>query len=118
MISGDLFLGCGSLLAPNSGAWMAKPAEIPDLVTDLVDLSKEYLRQETVEPARRLGRAAGLGLLAAVLIATGLVLLLIAGLRWAIELLPDTEWWSTVAYGGAAVVGLIVAALFMWRASR
>ena len=30
--------------------------EIPQLVTELFDMAKEYLRQETIEPAKKLGR--------------------------------------------------------------
>jgi hypothetical protein len=32
---------------------MASPAELPQLVGEFVDLSKEYLRQETLEPAKQ-----------------------------------------------------------------
>ena len=41
---------------------MAEPNELPQMVTDLVGMSKEYLRQETLEPAKKLGRFAGIGI--------------------------------------------------------
>lgn len=48
---------------------------------ELLDLLKAYLRQETVEPLRRLGRYVGLGLAGSALLAVGLVLLALSGLR-------------------------------------
>ena len=44
---------------------MANVQELPELLTQSLDLSKQYLKQETLEPAKRLGKAAGLGFAAA-----------------------------------------------------
>ena len=38
---------------------MANATELPDLVREFTDMSREYLLQETVEPAKQLGRYAG-----------------------------------------------------------
>jgi hypothetical protein len=94
---------------------MAGPTELPQLVTEFVDMSKEYLRQETLEPAKRLGRFAGFTLGASIMFAVGGVLLAIAGVRGIIYLLPDGPNWSALGYvlGAVAigvVIGLIVAA--------
>ena len=93
---------------------MAGPSELPQLVTEFVDLSKEYLRQETVEPAKRLGRFAGFTVAASFLFAIGGILLAIAGTRGIIYLLPEGPNWEALGYilaalALAAVIGVIVA---------
>jgi hypothetical protein len=93
---------------------MAGPSELPQLVTEFVDLSKEYLRQETLEPAKRLGRFAGFTIGASLMFAIGGLLLAIAATRGIIYLLPDGPNWSALGYvlgalAIALVIGLIVA---------
>lgn len=92
--------------------------ELPDQIGELVDLSKEYLRQETLEPAKRLGRVAGLGLLAAIFFAVGSVLLAVAGTRTLIRLLPDGDLWSALGLTISFLVLAAIAGVIMWRASR
>ena len=60
---------------------MARATELPQLITEFVDMSKEYLRQETIEPAKQLGRFAGFSLAAAVLFSIGSLFLSVAGVR-------------------------------------
>jgi hypothetical protein len=92
---------------------MPEPHEIPQLTTELIDMSREYLRQETIEPVKRLGKTAGIGIGGAIAISLGaffLVLALYSGLKtW----LPKGEWYvvlarflSALGAGGAA--GLVV----------
>ncbi len=88
---------------------MAKPAELPQLVTELVDMSKAYLQQETVEPLKRLGRYAGFSVGGGVLLAVGWLLLVIALLRWTTDLLPEGAIWEVLAYAIAAIVSLMIA---------
>ena len=114
---------------------MPGATELPQLVTEFVDMSKEYLRQETVEPAKRLGRGlagGGLGaavllampearfreiipwllLFATVLFAIGGVLLAIAGMRGIIYLLPEGPNWSALGYIlGALAIGVVIGAM-------
>ncbi len=97
---------------------MSNAKEIPELVGELVDLSKEYLRQETVEPAKRLGRAAGLGFLAGLLLSLGALLLSVALLRFVIDLLPSSELWSAAGYGITTVALAAIAGLIMWGVTR
>ena len=97
--------------------FMPDPKEIPQMITELVDMSKEYLRQETIEPAKRLGKYASFSLLGAVLFA-GAAILFTLGLHALLRrLLPDTQWWAVLAklfttLGAGAGAGLIV-----WRMS-
>ena len=95
-----------------------KTAEISQLVTELFELSKQYLEQETVAPLRRTARYAGLSLLAGFLFAGGWLLLVVAELRWVLELLPDTPLWSAAAYAITAVTALLLAAMIVWAAGR
>ena len=53
-----LFGVCPALV---SLAYYGRPAIDPAATTELIDMSREYLRQETLEPAKRLGRHAGMG---------------------------------------------------------
>ncbi len=95
-----------------------KTAEISQLVTELFEMSKQYLEQETVAPLRRTARYAGLSLLAGVLFAVGWLLLVVAELRWLMDLLPDTPLWSVLAYALTAITALGLAALIIWGAGR
>jgi hypothetical protein len=97
---------------------MAGPKEIPELVNELVDLSKEYLRQETIEPAKKLGKFGGMRLGAAVLTCTAAFLLTLGFFALMRRLLPDTQWWAVAArlltfLGAGAAAGIIG-----WRMSR
>ena len=94
---------------------MPEPHEIPQLTTELIDMSREYLRQETLEPAKRLGKTAGMGLGGAVAISLGtffLVLALYNGLKmW----LPAGEWWVVLARFITALAAAGGAGLVAWR---
>lgn len=97
---------------------MSKVNELPQMASELVDLSKEYLRQETLEPAKRLGKVAGLSIGAGLLLAIGVILLATAGMRYLIELLPEGGLWTALALFISAVVAGGIGGLIMWRATR
>lgn len=97
---------------------MAEPREIPELVTDLVDMTKQYAIQETVEPAKKLGKAAGMSLLAGLLWTIGAILVSVAGMRYVVRALPDTPLSSALGYTIAAVALLLVAGFIMWVVTR
>ena len=94
------------------------PQEIPELITELTAMSKDYLRQEIVEPAKKLSRLAGFGMAGAVLF-SGAAFLLILGLFALLRrLLPDTPWWSVAARGFTFIGAGAAAALIGWRMTR
>ncbi len=92
---------------------MSDIRELPDHVREFVDMSKEYLRQETLEPAKQLGRFAGLSLAAGLSFALGALLIGIAVMRYVRMALPEGEGWSALAYLISVVIfGIVVAILF------
>ncbi|MFQ5966815.1 MAG: phage holin family protein [Acidimicrobiia bacterium] len=97
---------------------MADVREIPQLTEELIELSKDYLRQETVEPAKLLGRAVGFSLLAGVLFAFGGVLIAVGAVHVFSDRLPDTELWSAFVLLLVALLTLIVATVVMLWAVR
>ena len=97
---------------------MPGPTELPQLVTEFVDMSKEYLRQETIEPAKKLGRFAGFTIGASILFAIGGLLLAIAGMRGIIYLLPEGPNWSALGYILAALAIAVVIGAMVGIAGR
>jgi hypothetical protein len=90
---------------------MAQIQDIPRLVSEFYELSRDYLLQETVEPAKKLGHFAGFSMGAAALWAIALVLLSVAGLRAFYDLLPDSPYWEAAAYVIVAVIVIAFLAL-------
>jgi hypothetical protein len=91
-------------------------------VNELKDLVVGYAKQETVDPLKTLGRYLGYGLAGSFLLGMGLVLLLLALLRGLqqIDFFNDpTEieggTFSWLPYGITALVGTILAALFLMK---
>jgi preprotein translocase subunit SecF len=97
---------------------MADPREIPQLTNELIDMSREYLKQETLEPAKQLGRHAGKGLGGALAIALGAFLMVLAVYSWLRVLLPSGAWWVVLARFLTALVAAGGAALVGWRMNR
>ena len=97
---------------------MANPQEIPELASELLELSKEYLREQTIEPARRLGRLAGFGLAGGVLFAVAALFLGLGAYALFRLVLPDGEWYVVLARGLTVVAVSAAAALIGWRAMR
>lgn len=97
---------------------MSRVADIPKLVSELAELTKAYLVENTVQPLRRIGRFTGLSLLGGILMTVGWVLLSVAGLRLLLSVLPDTPLWSALAYALASLAALLAAAALIMGASR
>lgn len=58
-----------------------KEKSLPNLAGELWDLVRAYAKQETIEPAKGLGRFVGWGVAGSVLLGSGTVLLVLAVLR-------------------------------------
>jgi hypothetical protein len=80
---------------------------VPEIVTELFELTKSYARQETVDPLKGVGRYLGYGMLGALALGIGVILLMLAGLR-ALQTETGTTFtgnWSWLPY----VIVLVVA---------
>ena len=97
---------------------MADSAEIPQLASELFELSKGYLDQEAVQPLKRTGRYAAFSLSGGALFAIGWLLLAIAAVRAIQDALPSTELFSVLAYVLAALGAVGIGGLVMWRATK
>lgn len=92
--------------------------EIPELVGEFVDLAKRYVREQTLDPAKRLGRLAGLSLAGALVFMLAAGFLAVAGMRTVVDLMPDGTIWSGFGYVLAALALLGLTGLVVWRAAR
>ncbi len=97
---------------------MTDPKEIPQQVADLIELAKQYLRQETVDPLKRLGKSVAIAAMVAVLVGLGAVLGSLALHRFLRDAFPDTNWWGVAPAGITAVVFLAAAALVVGRVGK
>jgi hypothetical protein len=97
---------------------MAKVTELPQLISEFIDLAKAYLREQTLEPAKRLGRLFALSAAASALFVLAGLFLSIVGMRLIVEALPDGSIWSGFGYIISAFALLAITGLVMWRAAK
>jgi hypothetical protein len=92
---------------------------VPQVVNELWALTKDYARQETVDPLKGIGRYLAYGLAGAVLTSIGVILLLLALLRFiqAVATPELTGNWSWVPYLVVLAVGSVLIALAVNRIS-
>ncbi|MFP5327526.1 MAG: hypothetical protein ACLGHT_08595 [Acidimicrobiia bacterium] len=101
-----------------SSARPGRPKPLPTLVSELWELTVTYLKQETVEPIKGLGRYIALGVAGSIFVSIGLVLLVLAGLR-ALQTETGETFegnWTWAPYfitlvGCAFIIGLSVRAI-------
>ena len=84
---------------------------------DAFQLTVDYVKQETIEPLKGLGRFLYMGILGSFFLTGGILLLLFGVLR-----LLQTETgstlagdWSWVPYAVVVVLGIVVIAVAIWR---
>jgi Putative Actinobacterial Holin-X, holin superfamily III len=93
------------------------PKSIPQVATELWELSLAYAKQETVDPLKGLGRFLGYGVGGALLYGLGSVLLLLSLLR-ALQTETDTTFTgnlSWVPYLIVTTAAVVLAGLLVWR---
>jgi Putative Actinobacterial Holin-X, holin superfamily III len=97
-----------------------EPKSLPEVATDLWGLTRDYARQETVDPIKGVGRYLGYGGGGALLGSIGVILLMLALLR-ALQTETGTTFqgnWSWAPYMIVLVVAGAVAAYALSRISR
>ena len=93
------------------------PKSIPQVATELWELTLAYAKQETVDPLRGLGRYLGFGLGGSVVFGLGSVLLLLSLLR-ALQTETGTTFTgslSWIPYVIVVLAGALLVGLVMWR---
>lgn len=92
---------------------MAKLQDLPVLIVEFRDLAKEYLLQETVGQAKKLGRFAGFSLGAAALWSVAMVLIGVAVMRGVVDALPNSAYWEALGYVIAFLAFVAIAAVIV-----
>jgi uncharacterized membrane protein len=99
---------------------MTPNKSVPQVVAELWELTKEYARQETIDPLKGLGRYVSFGLAAALLVSVGIVLLLVSLLR-VLQTQTDTTFtgnWSWAPYLIVLAVGAVFILVAVSRISK
>ncbi|MEN9507207.1 MAG: hypothetical protein RI958_3133 [Actinomycetota bacterium] len=101
----------------------SQPASPPSSVnvSDVVDLVKEYARQETLGPLRGAGRWIAFGLAGSLLIGSGVLLVVLGILRLVQNEFGDTfdgRWMGLLPYLFALLASLAVIAIAVSRISK
>ena len=96
---------------------MTDPRELPQQVSDLIELTKQYLRQETLDPLRRVGRSVGIAAVVLLLVSLAAVLLAMGFHGFLIDVLPEGQWWEPAAAAIVAVVFCLAAVMVAGRLS-
>lgn len=97
---------------------MAGPTELPQLISEFFDLARDYLKEHTIVPARKLGRFFGYSLAAVFAFILASLFLSVVGMRLIVEAMPDGAIWSGLGYISSAVALFAVTGLIMWRAAK
>jgi hypothetical protein len=90
---------------------------MPEVATEVWGLTKDYARQETVEPLKGVGRYLGFGVAGALLGGIGVILLLLAGLR-ALQTETGDTLDGNLSWLPYVIVLAVAALLVAWAVSR
>lgn len=90
---------------------------MPEIATELWGLTKDYARQETVEPLKGVGRYLGYGAAGALLLGIGVILLMLAGLR-ALQTETGDALDGNLSWLPYLIVLVVASALVAWALSR
>jgi hypothetical protein len=91
---------------------------VPQVISELWDLTKDYARQETVDPLKGIGRYLAFGLAGAVFTSIGVILLMLSLLRGLQDHTTLTGNLSWIPYLIVLAVGGLLVALALSRISR
>ena len=89
----------------------------PEVATEMWGLTKDYARQETVEPLKGVGRYVGYGTAGALLLGVGVILLMLAGLR-ALQTETGDALDGNLSWLPYIIVLVVASALVGWAVTR
>ena len=100
-------------LAPYTSNGDKSNKSVTTQISELWELIVTYLKQETIEPIKGLGRFVGYGVAGSICLAVGLLLLLLATLRaLQTETGPHLQGnWSWVPYAATLLEAVVIAVL-------
>jgi hypothetical protein len=90
---------------------------MPEVATELWGLTKDYARQETIEPLKGVGRYLGYGAAGALLGGLGVLLLMLSGLR-ALQTQTGSTFTGNLSWAPYVIVLVVAAALVAWAVTR
>ena len=97
---------------------MSSPTrDTPSTLTEVVDLVRAYVRQQTVAPLRGVWRWVGFGLVGGILLVIGLVFMALGGLRAMQTISALDGGWSFVPYFAVLVASVVMIGLAKSRIS-
>ncbi|HEX6166670.1 MAG TPA: hypothetical protein VFZ30_07785 [Acidimicrobiales bacterium] len=94
-----------------------EPKSMSEIATELWALTKDYARQETVDPLKGVGRYLGYGAAGALLGGVGVILLMLAGLR-ALQTETGDALDGNLSWLPYLIVLVVAAALVAWAVTR
>jgi hypothetical protein len=95
----------------------AEPKSIPEVATELWAMTKDYARQETIDPLKGVGRYLGYGAGGALLLALGVIMLMLSGLR-ALQTQTGDALDGSLSWLPYVIVLAVAALLVAWAVSR
>jgi hypothetical protein len=95
----------------------AEPKSIPEVATELWAMTKDYARQETIDPLKGVGRYLGYGAGGALLLALGVIMLMLSGLR-ALQTETGDALDGSLSWLPYVIVLAVAALLVAWAVSR
>jgi hypothetical protein len=97
-----------------------EPKTIPEVATELWQLTREYAEQETIDPIKGLGRFLGFGVGGSILLGLGFIMLSLSGLR-ALQTETGSTFtgnWSWAPYIIVLIGDVAIAALAVSRIGK
>ncbi|HET6950562.1 MAG TPA: phage holin family protein [Acidimicrobiales bacterium] len=93
----------------------SEPKSIPEVASELWALTKDYARQETIDPLKGVGRYVGFGVAGALLLGLGVIMLMLSALR-ALQLGDTLD--GNLSWLPYLIVLVVAALLVVWALSR
>lgn len=94
-----------------------EPKSVPEVANELWALTKDYARQETVDPLKGVGRYLAYGSAGALLGGVGVIVLMLAGLR-ALQTETGSTFTGNLSWLPYLIVLIVAAALAAYAVTR